>query len=349
MRDNSVTIAKGITIMLMVMGHAGCPSWINDYLYMLRMPLFFFMSGYCFKLKYLDDYKTFMSKRIKGIYKPYVKWSVFFLLMHNIFYYLNIYNETYSIFGNPTQLYTWHDFSFHFYRLLVPMDGYEPLTGVYWFLKSLFWGSIIFYLTRKWIKDIKICILLLFIISMMFSYFHIAIPIFNIGAKSFLASLFIMLGHFYKSENVEIKKTCSWILTYATVVGIGAYFCPTSMLTFNHINLLPYVICALIGTLMIFGISKRIINLNIDWLTNLLVYIGNHTFNVLTWHLLSFKIVSLIIIFIYNLDITHLAERNNDLYASQGWWIVYFIFGNAVPLIWLYYYSKLKKQLNERQ
>lgn len=40
-RDNSVTIAKAIAIILMVMGHSGCPDGINHYLGMIRMPLFF--------------------------------------------------------------------------------------------------------------------------------------------------------------------------------------------------------------------------------------------------------------------------------------------------------------------
>ena len=42
MRDLSVSIAKGIAIILMVMGHAGCPDTMNRCLGMMHMPLFFF-------------------------------------------------------------------------------------------------------------------------------------------------------------------------------------------------------------------------------------------------------------------------------------------------------------------
>ena len=130
---------------------------------------------------------------------------------------------------------------------------------------------------------------------------------------------------------------------YALIVGVGAIFTPTSMRAFNYTNLIPYTICALAGTLMLFGISKRILALNINKLTNILVYIGNHTFEVLTWHLLSFKITSLIIILVYGMRIQHLAETMTiKTYANKGWWITYTIIGIAVPIIWTYYYSKIK-------
>ena len=51
MRDDKVTIAKGIGILLMVAAHAGIPDVISRFIVMFHMPLFFFMSGYCFKDK----------------------------------------------------------------------------------------------------------------------------------------------------------------------------------------------------------------------------------------------------------------------------------------------------------
>lgn len=344
MRDNSVTIAKGIAIILMVMGHGGCPSWLNEYLFMLRMPLFFFMSGFCFKLKYLDDYKTFMSKRFNGIYKPYVKWSIFFLLMHNIFYHLNIYNDTYGIHGYPTKLYTINDFIHHLFYILIPMNGNEPLTGIYWFLKSLFWGSIIFYIVRKYVKRLDLCVILLLAITMLLSYTHYSIPIFAISSREFLAALFILIGHLFKDKHISFPTSLIWIIIYGTIVGIGAYFFPTSMLKFNISNLIQYIICALSGTLMIFAISKHLVKIGTNWFTNILIYTGNHTFNVLTWHLLSFKIVSLLIIFIYHLPFKQVAETT--IQTNHGWWILYTIVGNAIPLIWIYYYEKIKDSLH---
>ena len=136
MRDNSVTIAKGIAIMLMVLGHAECPSYLNTYLGMLRMPLFFFMSGYCFKEKYLDDARSYLKKRVTGIYWPYLKWSLFFLLIHNICFYTNIYSDEYGFLGKTSVLYSSPDFLSHAISIVTKMSGHEQLVGseviVYW-------------------------------------------------------------------------------------------------------------------------------------------------------------------------------------------------------------------------
>ena len=70
MKDTSISICKGIAIILMVMGHAECPSHIGRFIYEFHMPLFFITSGYFFSLKYINDEATFLKKKIKGIYWP---------------------------------------------------------------------------------------------------------------------------------------------------------------------------------------------------------------------------------------------------------------------------------------
>lgn len=71
-----------------------------------------------------------------------------------------------------------------------------------------------------------------------------------------------------------------------------------------------------------------------NWLKRFLVYIGDNTLTILTWHFISFKTVSLIIIYVENLQIQRLAEFPviND-YTSQGWFFLYFFVGMALPLI----------------
>lgn len=41
-RNQSVSIAKGIAIVLMVAAHANCPSFAQKFIGMFHMPLFFF-------------------------------------------------------------------------------------------------------------------------------------------------------------------------------------------------------------------------------------------------------------------------------------------------------------------
>lgn len=81
-RNDTASIVKAIGIILMVIGHSECPKYLNDYLYMFHMPLFFFCSGYFFK-KPKDFYmvRTFVNKRIKGLYLPYIKWTLLFSIV----------------------------------------------------------------------------------------------------------------------------------------------------------------------------------------------------------------------------------------------------------------------------
>lgn len=62
-----------------------------------------------------------------------------------------------------------------------------------------------------------------------------------------------------------------------------------------------------------------------------LEFIGQNTLTILTWHFLSFKVVSLIIIKIYDLPIERLSEFPViSEYATKGWWVAYFIMAMLV-------------------
>lgn len=76
-----ITLTKAVGIILVVLAHAMPTDHILfEIIYVFHMPLFFIMSGYCFKEKYLSDAKTFVIRKIKGIYVPFVLFSLPFLL-----------------------------------------------------------------------------------------------------------------------------------------------------------------------------------------------------------------------------------------------------------------------------
>lgn len=67
MRNNSLDIAKAICIILMVVGHSGCPTFLHDFVYMFHMPCFFFVSGWLLNDKYITDLKTGLIQKTKGL------------------------------------------------------------------------------------------------------------------------------------------------------------------------------------------------------------------------------------------------------------------------------------------
>lgn len=145
MHDKTVSIAKGVGISLMVIGHSGSPELLFRFIYLFHMPLFFFLSGYLFKSDYLDKKKLFVQRRIKGLYLPYIKWQLLFLALHGLFYRWHFYAADYTV----------ADYLDRGIRILLMYRG-EQLLGGYWYLSQAFISSIlalgILYVVARFIK-----------------------------------------------------------------------------------------------------------------------------------------------------------------------------------------------------
>ncbi|MCC3375462.1 acyltransferase family protein [Cohnella sp. REN36] len=74
-RKKWVDVARGLSIILVVMGHAGNET-INHYLGWFRMPLFFLVSGLLFKEVPAAVYRTWAWQRIKHFMIPYFAYGI---------------------------------------------------------------------------------------------------------------------------------------------------------------------------------------------------------------------------------------------------------------------------------
>lgn len=353
-RNNSITNAKAIAMICVVLAHSGVATCVFNYIIMFVMPLFYFVSGYCFKQKYLSDKKTFIKKRIKGLYWPYVKWGVVFVLLHNFFYSVGIYNDISEFNGRVVHPYTTLEFGKKIISV-VSMHGTERMLGAFWFLKSLFYGSLFFLIIRLTIKNVWFGAIVLFVSSFAVDFFNLRVPYLLIGQVDLFAAFFIMVGHAVKTLKVKSKPIVeyinnSWpiIISFALLVGLGSVFWPSSVQCKWNI-MLPYSVTAILGALMIFAIGDKINRFTcnspsiyskmISSIKNSIVYIGEHTLEILTWHFLSFKVVSLLCIYTYGLSWDRLGDFPviSD-YAQRGWWVVYLIVGVGIPIFGTYFY-----------
>lgn len=173
-------------------------------------------------------------------------------------------------------------------------------------------------------------------------YFEINIPYYD-GPKELLAAFFIVMGYAYKSSKIRFDVHPLIIALIGLIlVIIGTEYWQCGMLILTWQKAIPYSISAIAGTLMVFSLCKYISKVHI--LEKALTYIGDRTLAVLTWHFLSFKAISLLIIFIYTLSIKQLAEFPViDQYAFKGWWIMYLIAGVALSLVIDLLLSKAKR------
>ncbi len=329
MTSESISITKAIGILLMVLAHAGFPI-MHNFIYMFHMPLFFIMSGYCFKQKYKNEPFSFIKKRIIGLYIPFIKWSLIFLIFHNFLFYINIYNSSYGFEGEVSHLYHFTDFITRAIRIIISLDNKEQLLAGYWFLKNLFWGSIISFIIIKFSKNIlkaECFLLLLTTLTSLFPIVHI--PILEINSLTFLSTSFYVSGYIFHKMNFTIKAYHAIFFFIITI--ILAKLMPTNMQNYIWWQVIPYFLCAIGGTLMIVWISSHLSNHD-NIIKRILIWIGNHTLTILTWHFLSFKLVSLFIVYYKNVPIEQIAYFPVIPEYAPNYWLVYFIIGVAGSL-----------------
>lgn len=152
---NWVLIAKGIGIVLVVVGHfhtKNTPAYWGDItkvIYSFHMPLFFLLSGFLYSHgKY--PYPALIAGKVKRLFYPFISVAIIFLVikyLSGLFFQLE------------------HPVNFiSFYNLLLnPIGSYMPLL---WFIHALFVIFLIYPLIRTLIKN-NFIILLFFIIANM--------------------------------------------------------------------------------------------------------------------------------------------------------------------------------------
>ncbi len=323
--NKSVTYLKAFGIILMVLGHTmNSLVYYHQFVCMFHMPLFFFISGYCFKHKYLNEPKTYLLNRVKGIYWPYLKWSLVFLAFHNIFFHLNIYSDVFGFGSQVSYLYDGHEFLRRLRNIALIMCDHEQLLGGYWFLNAFFYGSVVAFLSYKLLRKVEIALIVNMAITFVLVWLDFRYPYRTyLLVQAFYASTFVLAGMLFAERKVP---TFRWwgVLSSLVLTFIGTFFWRMGVgeLPYDIVRILPFFVTAILATWSFYSIFTW---LNEDSvMTKCLDFIGKNTLTILTWHLFSFKIVSLVIIVVNNLQIVRLSEFPVIFeYSFGGWWLIY--------------------------
>ncbi len=347
-QSHIVTLTKSLGIVLMVFAHCMPPNHILwKIIYCFHMPLFFIMSGYCFKSEYLSDTKVFIISKLKGIYMPMVMFSLPILYLHNLFCYAYIYE--------PTWLYSWKDFVWNTLRIVTRMSHNEGMLGTFWFLKDLLVGNILFYLTYKWITKISLIkkyhllfvLVLFFLVSELCDIFHLRLPYWGICDESFNAAFFITIGHIWSRGK---WKTNHWALWTIGVISIclKIYLIPqTYFQNTNYLTLLGFAIPAVLGSILVWNVCCIMYKCLSNNLIILLKKIGQRTLWIMALHFLSFKLVSFIFIVINGLPITCLVDFPVLSICSKDpyMWVIYTITGISLPVFCEIIFGVMKRKI----
>ena len=326
---NSLTYLKGMAIILMVLGHSGCGiPYVRPFIYMFHMPLFFILSGFCFKEKYLKLPGVYLWKRVKRLYWPYVKYGLLFLWLRNFFFSIHVYDVKYGWINERITFGEGLNLSKH---IILHMGGVDCLLGAFWFLRTLFLGTIIAYFTKLLFKNTIVAAFLCLLISILLNYTKLFIPMLH--PQTFAASFLFLIGYAFAEYKVSrFTMTISLLGLVATFVGSFFWLMEMGDAFYDNTKFLPYLTTAIIATWCLKSLFDRW-NEQPKWLRMLLTFAGRNSITILAFHFLAFKLVSYLIVMSNDLPVGMVAEYPViNGFAETGWWMAYLVVGTAIPL-----------------
>lgn len=309
-RDATFDVLKGIGIILMVVGHSGTPKWIHDSIYSFHMPLFFIASGWFFNEWSLENKWVYTQKKVKGLYLPYLKWSLIFLLLHNVFFFVGLLNSQYGFNGLVEKWYHLNDFVSHFTDICFKMTGYDNLIGTYWFMRSLFVASLLAcFLSWLFMRvthqstrhSIILSTLLCCLVGGAISIFCIRIPLVPQGGyREMMATFFVGVGYM-------LNKREAWHSRHVLILSIVTLILciimhPAAMNgSVTSADWLVIIVSGTAGFVVTYHLSQYI-STHGTKIRTALIYIGKRTFYIMTFHFLCFKPASLLKAWLFDMD-----------------------------------------------
>ena len=293
-----IDIAKGIGILLVILGHSVKFGGVtHNLIFSFHMPLFLILSGITYKQK---DNKTFICRKFRTLIIPYV---IFYLIGFGISVMIPFWRDGLSVKTVVKDIY-------------LANPNAANVSSI-WFLVSLFWVEIIFNFIQKFNKTIQyiivgVCLLLGFIYSHMIHVITFLpegrLP-FNIDT-SLIALTFFATG-------VWLKK----IITDKTLFFISCVLFIISFALNGRVNLhgltfhnpLLYLLESISGTIILIFIcfvlstkvKRKMVMAPLDWM-------GKHSLVIMGIQAIAVRVYLLIVNMLahaeyslYGLPITH--------------------------------------------
>lgn len=355
-RLDEIDLLKGISIVLVVVGHTFTS--FNNFIYLFHIAVFLMASGYCWrnKVSNFEAMLEYIKRKICQLYIPYVICNGTFVVLTNIFIKLNIYtNHPEFLTLTENALYKQQTMEpigiLHMGKSLINVclfRGTTQLGSATWFLGALFLVLMVHNFIHVLLLKMKlqkqevfiyggifvICIGLAVIVPVRFRFFPGEVRRFFCTYAAFL------MGYFLKKVN--------WKYLYSWISGLVAFIALIVMNNFETIELsaaqignpILYICCSVCGWIMLMTIL-RFIARYLPTLRNVTTYIGRHTMSILCLHLIAFKIISLLYIFLNDKPLYLLASFHIIFEVSEGYKILYTIVGVALPILLCVIYEKL--------
>jgi fucose 4-O-acetylase-like acetyltransferase len=271
-RDNSLDIAKGIGILLVVLGHcldglvaSGFfpstilwPTLAIYLIYLFHMPLFFLISGHLASGKHRPAGTT-IAKMLPTIVYPYFLWSIVEGL---VLIYLSKYTTS------KTQISS-------IYRIL-----WIPIIP-YWFLYALFFCHLGYLAIRRFSYRIQMGLALAAFIAPLFFFNLLLHAQLNIVLETVRGFLYYILG---VVSVAQVKRVGRWTAIGAT--ALFSLFAATFWMAhlpndIGPVAALPAGIAGILATLA----CSRLLAARSGWLANTLAFWGRYSMSIYVLHI----------------------------------------------------------------
>lgn len=314
---NEVNILKALAIMLVVSGHLEFSLLGMFPPYSFQLALFFFISGYLFKDKYLTNIAEFMDKRIKSLLVPYFWYNLFYLCVT-----LLIAKLTGKLWGMPI--------TFKNFFITPFLNGHQfDLSCPLWFVTQLFMTMTVFLFlmrTLKKCKDNKIFHLIFFTIIGC-----LAIPLSKLTAvtsftliviRTMMSLFFVYLGYFYAhyikdNYNIFTPKWAGAMISLQAILWLfNRDFDPVHGIGLSYVLVWARFDQQLIVPIFtsITGIwaSLFVVKLLYPYLKDIkfLQDMGNVTYHIMANHLLVMYIITAILLKINGIPMSERLNHN---------------------------------------
>ncbi|QXE01081.1 acyltransferase family protein [Terribacillus sp. DMT04] len=299
-REKWIDIAKGLSILLVVIGHWGHLE-INHFLAWFRMPFFFFVSGLIFKYVAKERYLLWSKKQVLQLMVPYLSYGILFIFIFYPF--------------NPTSAYL-IDTTYNFLYGGMVLKGAHT---IFWFITCLLLTRLLFGFLLRYALSIQFIIIGSgYLLSHLLAVYY---PNFSFPWNADVA--FVTLGYFacgYYMKSIITKwitskriiVTCLFIwfaFMGLDVSGILRYTLDLKYRIYEHmlLDLLVPISIVLVVLSVCYFLAKTTL---FDWITKL----GESTATIMYLHVPLNMLVVLLIDYQYE-------------------FILYTVIGISIPLI----------------
>lgn len=351
-RNRYIDLVKGIGIVLMVLRHARAP--FSDFVLLFHMAIFFIASGYLIKEengKNARNLLVYIWHKIRGLYIPYIAYSIIFICLHNVFLKLNIYTNAIA-FMEETSLESTYKTLFEYYTIndiilkicnAAIFRASTQVGGAFWFFQVLLIDLIAYafvdfilgqiFRNKKRILAIQgaISILLLLI------GYYCCVTGKTLHGLNRECSVYVLIyvGVILKRYNIMEKLQQSRKILYIAVVSFMilclGYHRGYIAIDGNHIeNPVFFLVMSCSGWFLLYGISV-LLEKYTKIVASIFIYISKHSVAIIALHFLAFKIVNVCAVALNEMP-KYMIAAFPVLMTDGLWWLLYTTVGIAIPL-----------------